>query len=445
MIINLILKIKRILILTLSFLITNMAFAADCPEIALDVSGGWSDGGYSYSVPVRSGIPADNKNSPRQSSLRLFEDGLEMGPAHSRWEDIRNVGQGKFSHWSLPDGTVERLRFSSSDDAYPGTNGKSYSYCLTPANNSTAAALTTKSSFHAPAPTSPLVVNVRNTGATGNGSTNDTAAIQAAVNQVGGTGGTVFVPAGTYMIDAEISVKLKSDMTFKLDSAAVLKAIPNSVGSYRIIQIFNLTNVNVIGGTIKGERNEHLLPGNMTMDGLNGQSGHGIRIWEGSNIFIENVLARDCWGDGFYVGKASNNINFYSVVADANRRQGMSIVGADGVVVRDSIFKNTIGTPPQSGIDIEPNTGEAVNNVQLLNSQFIDNHGNGIQLWGGFGPISNVNIDKNTIINNDRGIKIAYTTGNIITNNTITDRYCIELKPGSSAGNTISGNTCNSQ
>ena len=52
------------------------------------------------------------------------------------------------------------------------------------------------------APKSPLVVNVRDKGAKGDGRTDDTEAIQAAIDEVGGTGGTVLVPSGTYMVDA---------------------------------------------------------------------------------------------------------------------------------------------------------------------------------------------------------------------------------------------------
>ena len=51
------------------------------------------------------------------------------------------------------------------------------------------------------APKSPLVVNVRDKGAKGDGRTDDTDAIQAAIDEVGGTGGTVLVPGGTYMVE----------------------------------------------------------------------------------------------------------------------------------------------------------------------------------------------------------------------------------------------------
>jgi hypothetical protein len=50
----------------------------------------------------------------------------------------------------------------------------------------------------APTPTSGTVINVRNTGATGNGNTNDTAAIQAAVNQVPAGAPCLYLTAHTW-------------------------------------------------------------------------------------------------------------------------------------------------------------------------------------------------------------------------------------------------------
>jgi hypothetical protein len=51
------------------------------------------------------------------------------------------------------------------------------------------------------APKSPLIVNIRDKGAKGDGRTDDTAAIQAAIDEVGGTGDTVLVPKCTYMVE----------------------------------------------------------------------------------------------------------------------------------------------------------------------------------------------------------------------------------------------------
>ena len=89
------------------------------------------------------------------------------------------------------------------------------------------------------APTSSGVVNVKDKGATGDGRTDDTAAIQTAIDEIAGTGGTVFVPDGTYMVNAEARnwLTLKSDMTLKLSMGATLKAIPTRRSYYARIRV----------------------------------------------------------------------------------------------------------------------------------------------------------------------------------------------------------------
>ncbi len=92
-------------------------------------------------------------------------------------------------------------------------------------------------------------------GAKGDGRTDDTAAIQRALDKIGGTGGTVFVPNGTYMINAVgKGLALKSNMTLKLSPGATLKVIPNSAEAYTMFNIAGVTNVTVDGGTLEGDR-----------------------------------------------------------------------------------------------------------------------------------------------------------------------------------------------
>jgi hypothetical protein len=57
------------------------------------------------------------------------------------------------------------------------------------------------------------VVNVKDFGAKGDGVTDDTAAIQAAINSVGSAGATIFFPTGTYLISSAITV-LKDQILF---------------------------------------------------------------------------------------------------------------------------------------------------------------------------------------------------------------------------------------
>jgi hypothetical protein len=71
--------------------------------------------------------------------LRLFENSKELGPAHSLHRDIRNLGRGRFSHWSNVDGTFESLRFASSDNTNPRNNRRTYAVCIDRGSTTTAA------------------------------------------------------------------------------------------------------------------------------------------------------------------------------------------------------------------------------------------------------------------------------------------------------------------
>lgn len=52
-----------------------------------------------------------------------------------------------------------------------------------------------------------FALNVKDFGALGNGSTDDTAAIQAAINALPAAGGLIVIPAGTYVISASLTLK----------------------------------------------------------------------------------------------------------------------------------------------------------------------------------------------------------------------------------------------
>jgi hypothetical protein len=246
------------------------------------------------------------------------------------------------------------------------------------------------------APRSPLVVNVKDKGAKGDGRTDDTEAIQAAIDDVGGTGGTVLVPGGTYTVDAvdkKRRLALRSDMTLKLAKDAILKAIPNDSRKYSVLSISDVSNVAVVGGTIEGDRTEH--------QGKAGEAGMGLRIERGAkDVTVAGVTSRKMWGDGFYVEDAKNT-KFCAVTADNNRRQGLSIVAADGVLVTDSIFSNTHGTRPSAGIDLEPDEPEQkIVNIRIQNSKFLNNAGPGIEIAGKRGAVAKVELAKNVFKGN---------------------------------------------
>ena len=54
------------------------------------------------------------------TGLSVYENGRRLDHPHSMHEDIRTLGQGRFSHWD------DRLYFSTSDNSDPITNGRRY-------------------------------------------------------------------------------------------------------------------------------------------------------------------------------------------------------------------------------------------------------------------------------------------------------------------------------
>lgn len=62
----------------------------------------------------------DDVNRLTNSKLEIYENGKALGPAHSKFEDIREVGMGRFCHWR------NYVYFSSTDNTDPANNSRNY-------------------------------------------------------------------------------------------------------------------------------------------------------------------------------------------------------------------------------------------------------------------------------------------------------------------------------
>ncbi len=82
-----------------------------------------SDGGFAYKIS-ESIVNGDEANNPNQSTLKLYENGVELPQAHAVHDDIRKLGKGRFSHWG------STILFSTSDNTNPKTNGRVYTYAI---------------------------------------------------------------------------------------------------------------------------------------------------------------------------------------------------------------------------------------------------------------------------------------------------------------------------
>lgn len=241
-------------------------------------------------------------------------------------------------------------------------------------------------------------------GAKGDGKADDTAAIQAALD----SSSCVYIPDGTYLIDATFSgfghsaeggIFPRSNQTIILSPNAVLKAKENLNGFYNIVNIVSVENVYIKGGKIQGIKTTP------TTANYGSEFGSGVNIIGSKNITVEQMEVFDCWGDSVgvsYQGQInSSNIQIYNCVFHDSRRQGVSVVGVSDLVIRDCEIYNIAGTAPQFGIDIEPDGEYGIaENIVIDSCSIHDNAVGSIVIADVDNRIANVKV-INCFVNNN--------------------------------------------
>jgi polygalacturonase len=288
-------------------------------------------------------------------------------------------------------------------------------------------------------------IDVRDKGALGDGAHDDTAAIQAAIDALPVTGGTVTIPGGNYMIDAARSINLRSNVRLQMADTATLSAKANNLERSYIVKVWRANNVQIIGGRVVGERVGHR--------GTTGEWGYGINIQGSNNVQVIGTHISDCWGDGIWIGglgrranvKVSTNVTLDHVVSTNNRRQGLSIGPVRGVTVTRSTFSNTHGTKPQAGVDIEPQGQGPARDITFSECTITGNQGSGLEIHENVSGV----VLKNCKVQNNNGYGVLSAgasqltiSENIIAGNGLVG---IALSPKTSHarinGNTLAGNS----
>lgn len=258
----------------------------------------------------------------------------------------------------------------------------------------------------------------------------DTEAFNKAIQNLNDTCNTVYVPSGTYYINAETSIRLKSNMNLLMSADAVLQAIGNANDHSDVILVRDASNVSISGGSIKGERYQH--------SGTAGEWGMGIGIYDSTSVHINAVAVSNCWGDGIYIGSkhdqdADAGSTFVSITnchLFNNRRNNLSIVCANNVTVDNCSFEYANGTAPEYGIDIETNnSANPCEHITISNSTFT---GNGKAALGIVTAADDVNI-VGCILNgtfiNYAGTNVTFSGTTI--NGTMYARIGVDMKDGS--------------
>ena len=196
------------------------------------------------------------------------------------------------------------------------------------------------------------VYNVKHYGAKGDGTTNDAAAINAAITAANTAGGgTVFLPPGVYIVNKTINaagVLVKSNVRVVgsgRDATTIRSA--NAQGDMHVLIVADATNAEVRDLTVDGNR-----------AGSGGAGGHGVSIGNSSkirivdvrsvngqhygvgmqsgtmdDIWIDGVLVEDCGGDGIDIkdwNSANRAIRITNCVVRRFGRKGdQSYAGID--------------------------------------------------------------------------------------------------------------------
>lgn len=277
-------------------------------------------------------------------------------------------------------------------------------------------------------PPLPVFVNVKDTpfNAKGDGSTDDTVAIQAALNAISPAGGTVYLPGSstsipaTYIISSQLTVPAGVNLEGSGRAGSVIKAAASFtatsgllVNSNCTIRSFGLQGRNVLfsgsfGLGIQFATNAvKILIENMEIfqwdnSGINGGSGC-------IDCIIRGNWVHDNLNEGIFVPQNSNYFHLLDNYVFNNGFNGIDVNGSSAIISKNKVYNNgfTPATSPpapqdRSGIFIYP-ISTAVNH-QIEGNLVYGNYQHGIVLFIGF---TGTNVQFNRIVDNT-----IYSNGN---------------------------------
>ena len=298
-----------------------------------------------------------------------------------------------------------------------------------PGPASTSAPTPTPSPTPTPAPPPPGTLNVKDYGALGDGETDDTAAIQRALDT--GAGKQVLVPAGTYKVRP---LWERTSTTLRLDPGARLLL---AAGSNANLITVTASGASVVGsGTLDGNRATQTQGAAISIGGAGNVTVRDVRIVNTAKCGIyaanaANLTISGVWVSGTgYIGIFAEATTgpLTNLVIENSRvdrtAEGPSITES-GIVVRHSSTTNVVGVRVSGNTVVMPKAPVDVNAV-------------GMEIYGGAqGAVVRDNITAGGSI----GITLAGTTNGSVTGNTVSEArwYGIEVAHASVAS-TVSSN-----
>lgn len=184
---------------------------------------------------------------------------------------------------------------------------------------------------------------------------------------------------GTYKVNGignykqKKGIVIKSNLEMDFNGSTIIHE-KNNDPTYALICIYGENNIKLSNGILIGDREEHNYAGSTH------EWGMGIEIRFGNNIEIRNFEIYDMTGDGIYItgvedDKGRINTSENIIVENCNihhcRRQGISIICANVVEIRNNEIHDINGALPSNGIDLESNKNiEKIDKVKIYKNTF---------------------------------------------------------------------------
>ncbi|NUT37147.1 MAG: right-handed parallel beta-helix repeat-containing protein [Hamadaea sp.] len=159
----------------------------------------------------------------------------------------------------------------------------------------------------------------------------------------------------------------RDDLTVILEDGVTLRGLPGGFPDTRdgIWRIHGRRNVKLIGygATCVMNKPEYT-----------GEWRAIVRMGTSSAITVEGLVLRGAPGDGIILGAGSTDVVIRNVVCDDNKRNAISVIYADGLLIEGCALINTQGTAPEAGIDFEPDTlSQLIKDVVVRDTVFAGN------------------------------------------------------------------------
>jgi polygalacturonase len=271
-------------------------------------------------------------------------------------------------------------------------------------------------------------------------SADNTSAIQTAIDDASSAGGgTVALPAGTFLIDGHLVLKNNVRLVGK-GTSTVLKAAPGFLnttgpeGGYPLITTSDASNDTIANLTANQSGN--------TLDADAHQeqrlSAYLIDVRDSRNVVVDDVYTRNPFTYSIAVVGSS-----HFCITHSNTEVATSglYYGLDGIHIQDShtgqvidnYINQRIGTDGDDGLVAQTLTAQVYDVLYADNTVRGGNDGDGMQLAVGNYPVYNLVIRDNDFWGSPYGIRTGYWdtgTNGAVHNIIVSGNYIHNLVPG---------------